>query len=120
MKNLKKQLKKDLMEIRENWISRNFDEQICEIKNKLIDYSNETQDYSLEDYEYRFEHYDTIEDYVIEQIKSWWIARIPYLCGDVRFDDDYYIIDGYGNIENIEKSDVEERLDEIIEELEND
>lgn len=118
MKNLKKQLKKDLMEIRENWIRNwNIDDDINRIINLIIEYMNETQDFTLEDYTFTFEHRDNVEDYVTQQIREYWLARIPYLCGDVRFDDDYYIIDAYGNIENIEKSDVEERLDDIIDAL---
>lgn len=117
MKNYKKQLKKDLMEIRQNWISWNYDQDISEIKNKVIDYMNETQDFSLEETLYRFEDYDIVEDYVKSQISEWWLARIPYLCGDVKFEDDYYIINAYWNIENVEKWDVEDWLDEIIDQL---
>ena len=113
----KEKLKKRIEEIIENndYIYR--ETIIPDIINALIDYQNETQDYKLENYTRTFENYDSIEQYVKDQINEMGLERIPYLIGDTRFDYDYYKINAYWNLENIQYGDIENRIGDILDEL---
>lgn len=118
MKNLKKSLISTLKEIKEN-LGWNYDDNVREIQNLCIDYQNETQDRKLEDAFDEFLDEETCEMYVKEQLESGWLARLPYLVGDTDFIHyDYYRLNAYWNLENIDKDDVECLIDELIDRLE--
>lgn len=105
-----------LKEYRDHWTI--YEYHICDIKNLVIDYMNETQDWSFDEYLYEFEDYDTVEDYVKNQLESWWLARLRYCLNDCYLDCDYYRINAYWNLENITTEDIENRVDEMIDHAE--
>ena len=57
--------------------------------------------------------------YALQEMKNGGIHRIKHYLGqiiDSAMDDEYYVVDGYGNIREVELSDIENYL-EIIEEI---
>jgi hypothetical protein len=62
---------------------------------------------------------DEVEEYSLQEMKNGGIHRIKHYLGqiiDSAMDDEYYVVDGYGNIREVELSDIEGYL-EILEEL---
>lgn len=79
----------------------------------LMNSSDEVYDFLTE---YGIEHIDTIEEIAKNEIEQGGLARMSYFVGDTNFNnDEYYIINGYGNIENIDK----DFLEGLIYDLEN-
>lgn len=62
---------------------------------------------------------DEVEFYAMQEMKNGGIHRIKHYLGqiiDTAMDDEYYVVDGYGNIREVELSDIENYL-EILEEM---
>lgn len=117
MKNLKKSLISSLKEIKAN-LSYDTDSDLTEIYNACIDYMNETQDWKIESV---FEEYlssDIAEDYLKHELDNWWIFRLYYAMWECRGNCDWYRLNAYWNLEEIEKCDLECTIDEIIDRLE--
>lgn len=98
-----------------------YQSDITEIKNLIYEFMNNNTD--LIDY--------TRLDYILDEIKN--KSEIEYLISErvlhdwlytleriktVNLDDEYYQLDWYDNIINLEDWDIENRLDQIIDELE--
>lgn len=116
MKNTKKSLISTLEEIKAN-LSYDTDSDLSEIYNACIDYMNETQDWSIEEV---FEEYlssDIAEDYLKHELDNWWIFRLYYAMWECRGNCDRYRLNVYWNLEEIEESDLENTIDEIISRL---
>jgi hypothetical protein len=58
-----------------------------------------------------------IEDLISERVQHDWLYTLERIK-TVNLDDEYYQLDGYDNIINLEDWDIENRLDQIIDELE--
>lgn len=118
MKDLKKQLKKDLMEIKRNGIGYDYERTYCDIINLVIDYENETQDFSLEEFTYRFSSEDLVSDYITRITNEYWAYYTAQRLSDLDWTYDYYKIDDtFWDITGMTQGDVEELLDEILDEL---
>lgn len=116
---LKKNLIAKLSELKEN-LGYSYDDDVKEIQSLCIDYQNETGDCSLENAFDEFISEEIAEEYVKDQLASWWLARIPFLCGDVDFlHYDYFRLNGYWNLENIDRLDVECLIDDLLYRLNN-
>lgn len=98
-----------------------YQSDITEIKQLVYEFMNNNSD--LIDY--------TRLDYILDEMKNG--SEIEYLIServlhdwlftlervkDLDLDDEYYQLDGYDNIVNLEDWDIENRLDQIIDELE--
>ena len=62
---------------------------------------------------------DEVEEMALQEMKNGGIHRIKHYLGqiiDTAMDDEYYVVDGYGNIREVELSDIENYL-EILEEM---
>ena len=77
----------------------------------LIDYTR--LDYILDEMKDRSE----IEFLISERVLHDWLYTLER-TKTVNLDDEYYQLDGYDNIINLEDGDIENRLDQIIDELE--
>lgn len=117
-KNLKKKLKKDLMEIKANGIWYDYERTYCDIINLVIEYMNETQDFELEDYTNRYTDEDMVNDYINHIASQYWPYYVSQRLSDLDWTYDYYKIDDvFWDITEMTQSDVEELLDEILDEL---
>lgn len=87
--------------------------------NYVIDYMNETQDFRLE---YIFEDYidyDTAEDMAKHELETGGLSRLHFFLGNARVwgADSLFRIDGYGNLTNVDKEDVEMIKDQLTEDI---
>lgn len=119
---------KELRELRERIenieSSYDYEEYYTELYNATVDYMNYTQDFDLE---YLFEDiidYDLAEDYAKQELENGGLLRLYYFLGDANLNSDIFKIDGYGNLTDINKDDLdyikEELLNEIDRKIESD
>lgn len=105
--------------LKEYEITYDYEQAYSDIYNLCIDYMNETGDFSIE---YLFEDYadyDLVKEVAKSEMEKGGIERIKYFINDVDFYNiDLYKFDGYGNLKNVTKDDIEILKEEIIDELE--
>ncbi len=97
--------------------NKNYINYVCDdvLINELIDVANE---YDL-DYTDIFDNVITleeVEDMALNELKSGGVHRLKYFLGsiiDTPMDNEYYIIDGYGNIDEIRLLDIKIWIEEI-------
>lgn len=120
MKNLielKKETIKKLEEIKKN-LSYDNGENYRNMVNTMIDYDNEAQDdlYLYDTTQELIEFVDEeILEYLINQNKDS-LSRLRYFINDT-YDDSIYKLNGYGNLENVERDDFIYCIDEAISKL---
>lgn len=110
--------KEDLIKKIENIeITYDYEDTYNNLYNACIDYMNETQDCELE---YLFEDivsYDLAEERAKYELENGGLVRLYYFMGSSNFNNDIFRIDGYGNLQDITKDDLEDLKDNILEEL---
>lgn len=113
------QLKNDIENVE---ITYDYEESYTNLYNTVIDYMNEEQSF---DFEYLFEDiisYDLAEERAKYELENGGLVRLYYFLGDANFNNDLFRINGYGNLEDINKDDLEflkeQLLDAINEKLE--
>lgn len=121
LKELRKNTIKKLEELKDN-LSYDNEENYCNMVNTLIDYDNEAQD-NLYLYDNVRDYVDFVDEellqyYVEYQFKEFGIDRLFYMTRQLENADTIYVVDGYGNLRNCEKSDFEYCIEETIERLE--
>jgi hypothetical protein len=98
-----------------------YQSDIWEIKNLIYEFINNNSD--LIDYTRLYYILDEmkngseIEDLICDRVRNDWLYTLERIK-TVNLDDEYYQLDGYDNIINLEDWDIENRLDQIIDELE--
>ena len=92
--------------------------------NAVIDYMNDSQDFDLESLFNDIVDYDTAEEIAKHELENGGLVRLYYFLGDANCNNDLFIIDGYGNLRDLEHSDLEclkeDLLDAINDKLEED
>lgn len=110
MKELK-ELKERIEKIESSY---NYEEYYRELYNTTIDYMNDTQDWS---FDYLFEDiidYELAEEQAKHELETGGLARLYYFLGDANLNNDMFRIDGYGNLTDIDKSDLDYIKEEIL------
>lgn len=104
--------------------SYDYEEYYTELYNATVDYMNDTQDF---DFEYLFEDiidYNLAEDYAKQELEQGGLIRLYYFLGDANLNNEIFKIDGYGNLTDINKDDLDyikkELLNEIDRKIESD
>ena len=113
----KRKLIKKLEEIKDN-MSYLYSEEYTEIYNACVDIDNKYQHAPyLTDYisEQNFLEDDEIMDQLIQQ-NSYSLERLRYFIGDTHHSD-LYRVNAYGNLSNVEMSDLKDLCDELIDML---
>ncbi len=129
MKNLnklKKETIKKLEELKDN-LGYDNEENYCNMINTMIDYDNEAQDnlylYDTTQDLVEFVDDETLEYYIDYQIKNFGKDRLFYMFNNVNNVCGLYVVDGYGNLRDVEKDDfiycIDEAITELKESLEN-
>lgn len=102
-------------------IGYDYEQSYHELYNATIDYMNDTQDWDLE---YLFNEvcdYELAEELAKQELENGGLIRLWYFLGDANLNNELFKIDGYGNLTDIEKSDLdyikEQILDDIDEKL---
>ena len=123
MKNLnklKKETIKKLEELKDN-LSYNYENDYCDMVNIMIDYDNEAQDdlylYDITQELVEFVDDETLEYYIDYQIKNFGKDRLFYMFNNVNNVCGLYVVDGYGNLRDVEQNDLIYCIDEAITKL---
>ena len=95
-------------------ITYDYDETYTNLYNTCIDYMNNTQDWSLEYLFEDFIDYETAELYAKQQLEDGGLIRLYYFLGDANLNNDLFKINGYGNLTDVYKDDLEWLKDEIL------
>lgn len=99
-------------DLKENDASTNY----SKIWNTCSDYDNDHRGSYLTD---RIQEHDFVDDEVLEYIvkeNATDVSRLRCFINDT-YDDDLYMLDGYGNLNNVHSSDFEDLIDDLIYEL---
>ena len=117
---LKKETIKKLEELKNN-LSYDWERDYCDMINTMIDYDNEAQDdlYLYDNCRECVEFVDdeTLQYYIEYQVKTFGQDRYFYMFNGVTNPCGIYVVDGYGNLRDVEESDFECCIDEAIERL---
>lgn len=110
---------KDLRELKERIenieSSYDYDTYYTELLNTTIDYQNETQDWC---FEYLFEDiidYEIAEDVAKSELENGGLIRLYYFLGDANLNNEIFKLDGYGNLTDINKDDLDYIKEQILE-----
>ena len=98
-------------------ITFDYDETYNNLYNACIDYMNESQDFDLEYLFEDFIDYDIAEEMAKQEIENGGLIRIYYFLGDANLNDSLFKIDGYGNLTNVYKDDLEYLKEQIIDNI---
>lgn len=111
----------DLKELKEKIenivVDYDYDRTYSDLYNTVIDYMNETQDF---DFEYLFEdfiNYDTAEEIAKAELERDGLLRLYYFLGSANLNNELFRIDGYGNLTDVYKDDLEFLKEQIIDEI---
>ena len=100
-----KELKEQIEKIE---IGYDYESVYCDLYNAVIDYQNDSQEW---DFEYLFEDYidyDLAEERAKYELENGGLARLQCYLNDVSvYGCNLFRIDGYGNLENVYKDDLE-------------
>lgn len=98
-----------------------YQSDIWEIKQLVYEFMNNNSDlidYTRLDYILdEIKNGSEIEELICDRVRNDWLFTLNRVK-DVDWEDEYYQLDGYDNIINLEDWDIENRLDQIIDELE--
>lgn len=107
-----KELKDKIEEIE---ITYDYDETYSNLYNTCIEYMNETQDFDLDYLFEEFINYEEAEERTKYELENHGLERLTYFLGDVSFYmANLFRINGYGNLENITKEDLEMLKEDLI------
>lgn len=59
--------------------------------------------------------YDIAEELVKQELDKGGLIRLKFFIGDINLTDDYYYMDGYGNLQNITRDWLIMQLEDVIE-----
>lgn len=103
-------------------INYDYEEVYNSLYNAVIDYMNDSQDFDLESLFNDIVDYDTAEEIAKHELKDGGLVRLYYFLGDANCNNNLFIIDGYGNLRDLELNDLEclkeDLLDAINDKLE--
>lgn len=100
-------------------ITYDYEETFTNLYNTTIDFMNETQDF---DFEYLFEdivYYELAEEIAKHELEEGGLLRLYYFLGNANLNNDLFKIDGYGNLSDIYKDDLEYIKEEILDVINN-
>ena len=98
-------------------ITYDYETTYANLKNTIIDYMNETQDFDFETIGDDIIDYEQAEEQTKYELENGGLARLYYFLGNANLNDNLFRINGYGNLEDIEISDLECMKEEILQEI---
>lgn len=108
------QLRDDIEEIE---ISYDYKETYNKLYNTVIDYMNETQDWHLDYLFEEFIDYETAEEIAKRELENGGLIRLYYFLGDANLNNPIFIINGYGNLTDIDRDDLSYLKNDIIDNI---
>lgn len=106
---------KELKEIVENIeITYNYEETYCNLKNAVIDYMNNTQDWDFDTIGEDIIDYELAEEQAKYELEQGGLTRLYYYLGNANLNNPLFKVNGYGNLEDIDTTDLEYMKEEIL------
>lgn len=99
-------------------ITYDYEDTYYNLYNTIIDYMNESQDFELEYLFKDFIDYDSAEDRAKYELERGGLIRLYYFLGNAYLNNSLFKINGYGNLEDISKEDLDYLKEEILENIE--
>lgn len=116
MKELLKKLKKQIENIE---VTYDYDQTYTDLLNACIDFQNETQCWEFENIFEEIVDYEIAEERAKYELENGGLIRLYYFLGDTRiYGNEVFRINAYGNLENINKDDLDNLKQEILEKIE--
>lgn len=115
MKELLKKLKKQIENIK---VTYDYDQTYTNLLNACIDFQNETQCWEFEDLFEDIVDYEIAEERAKYELENGGLVRLYYFMGNCNFNNEIFRINAYGNLEEINKDNLECLKQEIIEKIE--
>lgn len=107
-----KELKKEIERIE---IDYDYEEAYNNLYNSCINYDDS---YEFDELFYNFINYDEAEEIAKQEIDNGGLARIACFLQDVDLSQDIFKLDGYENLQNVYKDDLELLKEEILDKIE--
>jgi hypothetical protein len=60
---------------------------------------------------------DFAEEYIVNSIKNGGLNRLKFMIEGVDLNADLFLLNGYGNLENVEPRNIEDLKDDLLREL---
>ena len=109
---------KELKELKERVesieVTYDYEESYCNLKNAVIDYMNNTQDWDFEEIGEDIIDYELAEGQVKYELENGGLLRLYYFLGNANLNNPLFKINGYGNLEDIDITDLEYMKEEIL------
>ena len=109
---------KELKELKERVenieITYDYEESYCNLKNAVIDYMNNTQDWDFEAIGSDIIDYELAEEQAKYELEQGGLVRLYYYLGDANLNNNLFKVDGYGNLQDLEKTDLEYMKEELL------
>lgn len=116
MKELLKELKNKIEKIE---VTYDYDQTYTDLLNTCIDFENETQCWEFETLFEDIVNYEIAEERAKYELENGGLVRLQYFLGDTCiYGNEIFRINAYGNLENINKDDLENLKQEILEKIE--
>lgn len=110
--------KEELINYLESYvITYDYEKDYTNIRNSCIDYMNNTQDFDIEECFDSIVSYDVAEDIAKYELENGGLVRLYYFLGDANCNNSVFRINGYGNLEDITKDDLEYLKEDILDRL---
>ena len=107
-------LKELLNDIENIEITYNYEESYNNLYDRITDYENDSQDF---DFDTLFEDiisYETAEEIAKREIENGGLIGLYYFLGDANLNNSMFLLNGYGNLEDIYKDTLDNLKEEII------
>lgn len=113
--NRKMEKLKELKKIIENIESSyDYDTYYTELRNTTIDYMNDTQDWDFDGFFDDIVDYELAEYQAKNELEQGGLIRLYYFLGDANLNNNIFRINGYGNLTDISKDDLDYIKEQII------
>lgn len=95
-------------------VTYDYDETYSNLYNTVVDYMNDSQDFSLESEFDDFIDYDLAEQLAKQALEEDGLIRLYYFMGDCNFNNTLFRIDGYGNLADVDRDDLQSLKESIL------
>ena len=113
-KNKMKELKKLKERVENIEITYDYEETYCNLKNAIIDYMNDTKDWDFDTIGEDIIDYELAEEQAKHELEQGGLIRLYYFLGDANLNNNLFKVDGYGNLQDLEKTDLEYMKEELL------
>lgn len=113
-KNKMKELKELKERVENIEVTYDYEESYYNLKNAVIDHMNNTQDWDFEAIGSDIIDYELAEEQAKYELEQGGLARLYYYLGNANLNNNLFKVDGYGNLQDLEKTDLEYMKEELL------